>query len=60
MPIYEYSCRICGEEFEMFRAINSDDKQVQCPSCGGKDAKRKISAFIGKGSAERGNFRFPT
>ena len=60
MPIYEYSCRLCGREFEMFRAITSDDSTVRCPSCDGNDVRRKISGFIGRGNAGNGNLRFPT
>jgi len=34
MPIYEYRCRKCGQEFEMMQ--NFSDKPItRCPSCSG-------------------------
>jgi putative FmdB family regulatory protein len=45
MPIYEYNCKKCGHTFDMFRGINSDDRQVECPKCGEKHIKRKFSPF---------------
>lgn len=34
MPIYEFKCRNCGQEFE-FLKIKSDET-VQCPKCQAK------------------------
>jgi len=41
MPLYEYICPNCSEEFEK---IVSSDQVVQCPKCG-REAKKKVSAF---------------
>lgn len=30
MPIYEYKCAICGEEFEAFHWIADRQKQMHC------------------------------
>ena len=61
MPIYEYSCTGCGEEFEGFRAISASDADVSCPKCGNKNPKRKLSSFISKSSpGTSGNLHFPT
>ena len=61
MPIYEYSCSGCGEEFEAFRAISANDVDVSCPKCGRKNPKRKLSSFISKSSSgSSGNLRVPT
>jgi putative FmdB family regulatory protein len=50
MPIYEYQCNRCGNEFEEWQKF-SDPVIDKCPSCGGK-ASRLISqsSFILKGS----------
>jgi putative FmdB family regulatory protein len=41
MPTYEYRCRKCGHQFEVFHGIH--DKTVQkCPRCGGR--ARKVPA----------------
>jgi putative FmdB family regulatory protein len=42
MPIYEYRCNGCNEEFEVLVFGN---KQVECPKCASKDVKKKLSAF---------------
>ena len=41
MPIYEYRCDKCGQEFELFRSI-TDNGTPSCKSCGGP-VKKLIS-----------------
>jgi putative FmdB family regulatory protein len=43
MPIYEYVCKKCGNEFEVL-VFNKDDKQ-ECPACGAKKPTKKMSSF---------------
>lgn len=45
MPIYEYSCRVCGERFELRRTMSDSDTDIECPKCGAKHPQRLISAF---------------
>jgi putative FmdB family regulatory protein len=40
MPIYEYSCRECGVEFEKLVGAQS---AVACPSCASGRVMRRIS-----------------
>jgi len=49
MPIYEYKCLECEEEFEVMQKI-SEDPLVECKSCGGK-LKKLITntSFVLKG-----------
>jgi putative FmdB family regulatory protein len=42
MPIYEYRCNKCGEEFEKLVFGN---KSVDCPKCSSSDVKKKMSTF---------------
>jgi len=38
MPTYDYRCRKCGHQFEVFHGIH--DRSVQkCPRCGGRARK---------------------
>jgi putative FmdB family regulatory protein len=49
MPLYEYSCPLCGAEFEEIVPSSRADS-VACPACGSKRAERKLSAFAAGGS----------
>ena len=47
MPMYEYRCDACGEEFEaIVRTTEKDD--VKCPKCD-KKARKQVSAFSTRG-----------
>ena len=50
MPIYEYKCSKCGDQFDVNQRM-SDDQLTKCESCGGK-LKKLISntSFVLKGS----------
>jgi len=43
MPIYEYRCEGCGEDFE--ELVRSADDAVPCPACGSEQVGRKLSVF---------------
>ncbi|MBI4824373.1 MAG: zinc ribbon domain-containing protein [Nitrospirae bacterium] len=50
MPVYEYSCKICGKTYEFIRRFK--DKPLNtCPECGGP-MKKLISntSFVLKGT----------
>jgi putative FmdB family regulatory protein len=51
MPIYEYECERCEEEFEVEQRI-TDAPLKRCPSCRSPKVKRLISqtSFVLKGS----------
>jgi putative FmdB family regulatory protein len=42
MPIFEYICPACREEFEVLVFVS---KEVSCPKCGSKDVTKKFSVF---------------
>jgi len=42
MPLYDFRCRSCREEFE--RLVRGPDI-VECPSCRGRDIERLLSTF---------------
>ena len=45
MPIHEFKCKKCGENFE-YLCLHSDDKNhVVCPACGHDKAEALLSAF---------------
>ena len=58
MPIYEYVCNDCGEEFEQL--VFSSDKVIKCRKCGSANTAKKMSLFAMKtgsrfvGTAKKG------
>ncbi len=51
MPIYEYKCGKCSEEFE---CIVLGNDTVTCPKCNTKKVKRKMSACSFKSNGNKG------
>ena len=50
MPIYEYKCKECGNEFEVIQKF-SDKPVKKCPDCSGKVEKLiSQSSFVLKGT----------
>jgi len=45
MPTYDYRCRDCGHEFELFQSMKDRPKR-KCPECG----KPKLERLIGTGA----------
>ena len=43
MPIFEFNCGSCGNEFETL--VRSSSPAAQCPSCHGTDLHKKLSTF---------------
>jgi len=48
MPIFEYTCRKCGETFERFSQRATAITPPVCPACGSKDVDRVFSVFAGR------------
>jgi putative FmdB family regulatory protein len=44
MPIFEYSCRACGHQFEFLKLPATPDT-ARCPACQGEDLERLLSGF---------------
>ncbi len=48
MPIFEYACRDCGQEYEVL--IRGSEAPV-CPACGSAEAEKKLSTFAAHGAS---------
>ena len=44
MPIYEYSCTKCGQQFEKLQK-NAAEETVVCPNCGSTEGNKEFSSF---------------
>lgn len=54
MPIYEYKCNKCENEFEKL-VFAGDDKEISCPECTSKEVSKKMSVASFMGSSSIGN-----
>jgi putative FmdB family regulatory protein len=45
MPIYEYTCNACKESFSLIQKVGATEQDTECPECGSRDVKKKISLF---------------
>jgi len=45
MPVYEYHCETCGEDFDLFVRSATQRSEPECPHCGSTDVKKAISLF---------------
>ena len=43
MPIFEYKCDKCSEEFE--KLVMGSNTEIECLKCGSKKATKKFSLF---------------
>lgn len=48
MPMYEYECKACGNEFE--ELVFGEKNDIPCPKCGSNNTARKVSAACVRGS----------
>jgi len=48
MPIYEYACSKCGNEFEM---LVRSSTAPGCPNCHSIELEKKLSVFAAGGAA---------
>lgn len=48
MPLYEFQCTDCKDEFEELVRSSAAVAEVKCPRCGGQHVRRKVSLFASK------------
>lgn len=56
MPIYEYRCQRCGQQFDkLVRSLSQSVQAMTCPKCQSTDLRRLVSApVVHSGSAGAG------
>jgi putative FmdB family regulatory protein len=53
VPIYEYRCLDCGEDFEDLIRNKRDEEELECPSCRSRNFVKQMSAFGVRGAVEK-------
>ena len=51
MPLYEYQCSDCGDEFEKVVRFSEADQSPTCPTCQSLNTRKKISVFAALGNS---------
>jgi putative FmdB family regulatory protein len=44
MPIFEFECQDCGNQFEKFTRPK-ERKKIRCPACSSRSVKKLLSSF---------------
>lgn len=55
MPIYEYHCSDCGDDFERFLRSMFSKETITCPSCGSEHVNKALSLFGSTSSSSGGS-----
>jgi len=50
MPLYEYECDECGEQFVLLRPFSKRDDPAKCSVCGSESCEPIISVFAASSS----------
>ncbi len=58
MPIFEYACAACGNEFETL--VRGSSPAVECPKCHGTDLRKKLSAFASRSGTAAASADWPS
>ena len=48
MPVYEYVCEACENQYEMMQSLSAKADETVCPKCNATSSKRLMSAFASK------------
>ena len=43
MPIFRYTCKNCGKDFELL--LPRWDSEAKCPACGSEELKKALNRF---------------
>lgn len=61
MPLFDYHCAACSDDFTELRKGTEKDQPIDCPKCGSEKTHRQVSAFAlgGGGSPSGGSYSPP-
>lgn len=45
MPLYEYTCAACADDFTLLQSIHVQPGETACPACGSHDVSKRLSVF---------------
>lgn len=59
MPIYEYSCKECGNRFEELVGVTGENRSVKCDACGSDNVEKLLSSFNGGSTGSGKDSEYP-
>jgi putative FmdB family regulatory protein len=54
MPLYEYRCRDCGNQFEILQRLGEGGAGLSCTRCGAAALDKQFSTFATGGGSSSG------
>jgi len=54
MPLYEYRCRDCGNQFEILQRLGEGAAGLSCTSCGAAALDKQFSTFATSSGSSSG------
>lgn len=45
MPVYTYTCKDCGEKFDLLIGVSSEKAELKCKKCNSKNIQKTFSPF---------------
>jgi putative FmdB family regulatory protein len=54
MPLYEYVCEECSEDFTLLQTTHVKPGETICPKCGTTHIQKRFSTFSSKVAGETG------
>ena len=55
MPIYEYHCKGCGNDFELRRLVAKMTSTAKCPNCGARSTRKLTMFALVRGASDGGD-----
>ncbi|MBD3264500.1 MAG: zinc ribbon domain-containing protein [Candidatus Omnitrophica bacterium] len=56
MPLYSYTCKGCGKNFDLLVGVTSEKTELKCQECGSKSIKRIFGSFsLGTSNKDKGS-----
>jgi putative FmdB family regulatory protein len=52
MPIYEFRCADCDQQFEALCKMGSNGRGLRCPHCRGRHLERLVSGFVSRAGSK--------
>ncbi|CAI2717237.1 FmdB family zinc ribbon protein [Nitrospina watsonii] len=48
MPLYEYFCETCEQDFTLLQSTSTNKEETVCDLCGSRNVKYRFSSFASK------------